>query len=72
MWSDHRGYYIRIFYHNKSSYIQQFQQKKSQTFYPANSLEYKLRELFSSISMNVKRVCHAWWHVSLTYIFKVI
>ena len=61
MWSDHRGYYIRIFYHNKSSYIHQFQLRKSQTFY-------------SAISKNVKRVCHAYWHVSVTYtcIFKVI
>ena len=40
---DHRGCYIRVFCHDKSSYIHQFELTISQTFYPVNSLEYKLK-----------------------------
>ena len=41
VWSNHRGYYTRVFCHDKSSYIHQFELRISQTFCPANSLEYK-------------------------------
>ena len=37
----------------------QFEPRKSQTVYPANSLEYKLSVIFPTISKNVERLCHA-------------
>ena len=56
MWSDHRGYWIRVFCHDKSSYIHQFETRISQTFYPANSLEYKLREILCFVDVLFPRM----------------
>ena len=56
MWSNHRGYYIRVFCHDKSSYIHQFELRISLTFCPANFPEYKLREILCFVDVLFPRM----------------